>query len=92
MSFVVAGVQTRGNGVNFGANLCGSLFERRNYFECMKHDTHCVFVFSLQLEFTQRFFFLIFYFFSGMQKTYREKQLVIRFLSENERLNCKGMG
>lgn len=53
MSFVVAGVQTRGNGVNFGANLCGSLFEQRNYFECMKHDTHCVFVFSLQLEFTQ---------------------------------------
>jgi len=60
MSFVVAGVQTGGNGVNFGANLCGSLLEWRNYFECMKHDTHCVFVFSLQMEFTQRFFFFKF--------------------------------
>lgn len=70
MSFVVAGVQTRGNGVNFGANLCGSLFERRNYFECMKHDTHCVFVFSLQLEFTQRFFFLFCIFFVACKKNH----------------------
>lgn len=72
MSFVVARMQTRGNGVNFGANLCGSLFKQINYFECMKHDTHCVFVFFLQLEFTQRislsFFFFKFDFFGGMQK------------------------
>lgn len=68
MSFVVAGVQTRGNGVNFGANLCGSLFEWRNYFECMKHDTHCVFVFSLQLEFTRRFFLLFSGFLAACKK------------------------
>lgn len=67
MSFVVAGVQTGGNGVNFGANLCGSLFEQRNCFECVKNDTHCVFVFLLQLEFTQRFL-LIFYFLAACEK------------------------
>lgn len=75
MSFVVARMQTRGNGVNFGANLCGSLFKQINYFECMKHDTHCVFVFFLQLEFTQRislfFFFLNLIFLMGCRKKYR---------------------
>lgn len=57
MSFVVAGAPAKGKGVNFGATLCSSLhLSTENVFECMEHDTYCVFVFSLQLEFTPRIF------------------------------------